>query len=102
MTDLKVESGKYYRTKDGNVIKVYRNNHSKYKFSAAELNGVPSDCWGELWTEDGKAWHGDAGYDFVEEVVTNKTHFGNVVTYSNEADNVLTLPVINKFSKYLQ
>lgn len=65
---ISVEEGKKYKTADGDIVQVRRNNLPYYCFSAVEVNGVEGDCFGEKWTSNGVAYHDDCGYNFIEEV----------------------------------
>lgn len=68
MEKIKIKSGGIYKTKDGDIVKLVRNSLPYYKFKCVEVNGLPNNCYGEVWTEEGKAYHDDCGYNIVEEV----------------------------------
>lgn len=66
---LQVEEGKTYETEDGAVVRLRRNSLPHYCFSAASTDGdVADDCYGEVWSADGKAYHPECGYNLVREV----------------------------------
>lgn len=60
---MKIEEGKTYICKNGVVVTVRKNNLPYFKFSSIDKS------LSEVWTEDGKSYHDDCGYNFVEEVI---------------------------------
>lgn len=69
MEKINIKSGSIYKTENGDIVKLVLNNLPYYKFKCVEVNGVPGDCHGEVWTEDGKAYHDGCGYNIVEACV---------------------------------
>lgn len=64
---MKLEPGKTYRCENGNIFTVRKNNLPFYCFSVLESHSTPTNE-SEVWTEDGRAYHNDCGYNFIEEV----------------------------------
>lgn len=65
MSNMKIEHGKYYVTKSGELVQMRRNKLPYYCFSAMSSNA--SHLRDEVWTDAGVAYHNDCGYNILRE-----------------------------------
>ena len=66
---MKVISGNTYTCENGYTVTVKSSSLPYYKFkveSAYDECGTQCDWLSEVWTEDGKAYHHDCGFNFKE------------------------------------
>lgn len=64
---MKIQHGKTYKCKNGDVFTIKKNNLPYYCFSVDKAHSFPTNEH-EVWTEEGIAYHDDCGYNFVEEI----------------------------------
>lgn len=69
MKTLKIEAGKFYRTRDGRKVRIYRTdvNHSEYRIHGYIISsdGVERSCH---WYGDGRyLFAGESGADLISE-----------------------------------
>lgn len=66
---MEIISGEVYTCENGFTVKVKQSSLPYYKFKVDEAydeTGARVDWLSEVWTEEGKAYHHDCGYNFKE------------------------------------
>lgn len=59
-----------YKTENGYVVTVTKTCLPYYKFKAFKVTDeYGNECTlSEVWTEEGKAYHNDCGFNFIEQI----------------------------------
>lgn len=95
---IKVEAGKTYITANGYTVKLERNSLPHYCFKAVSCDGdETNNCFGEVWTAEGIAYHNDCGYNLVRE-----SDQGSMKDAANKKQNLVrTKSELNKRTRSL-